>query len=210
MLLPNLRQYLNVRNRSILGHENCTKTAVMIPLVQEGNDWSILFEKRAMTLRRQAGEICFPGGHVESNDPDEQYTALRETSEELGVPESQIEILGPLDIFVPSSALMVSPYVGIVSKEQICPNPSEVEQVFTVNLSTLLTYHPKVYDILLVASPPPDFPYHLIPQGKNYPFREERRKQWFYEVDGWVIWGLTARILTHFLDVLRSAPYPIG
>jgi peroxisomal coenzyme A diphosphatase NUDT7 len=204
-MLPDFRQYLNARTRNVMGHENCIKTAVMVPLVRAGNDWSILFEKRAATLRRQAGEICFPGGHVESNDPDEQYTALRETSEELGVPESQIEILGPLDIFVASPILMVSPYVGVVPMEKLQPNPAEVEQVFTINLSTLLAHHPKVYEVLLVAEPPADYPYHLIPHGKQYPFRQERRKQWFYEIDGWVIWGMTAHILTHFLDVVRSA-----
>ncbi len=203
-MLPGFRKYLYARNRGFLGHENSIKTAVMVPLVLEDKGWSVLFEKRAKTLRRQAGEICFPGGHVELADPDEQYTALRESSEELGISRSEIEILGTLDIFIASSTLMVSPYVGIIPKEKVHPNPAEVEQVFTVTLSKLLNYHPKVYDISLVASPPPDFPYHLIPGGKAYPFRQEHRRQWFYEVDGWVIWGLTARILTHFLDVVKQ------
>ncbi len=203
--MHHLQQILASRTRGIMGQENAVKTAVLIPLLQQKNGWSILFEKRAKTLRRQAGEICFPGGHVEKTDPDEQYTALRETSEELGILANEIEIVGPLDIFVSLTGLMIYPYVGIIHSEKLEPNSAEVDELFTITLSELLAYHPSVYDILLAAVPPADFPYHLIPQGKNYPFRQEHRQQWFFELDGRIIWGLTARILVHFLEIFRKA-----
>ena len=50
-----------------------------------------------MNLRRQPGEICFPGGKVEQDDVDQNQCAIRETSEELGIRESDIENVMPLD-----------------------------------------------------------------------------------------------------------------
>ncbi len=203
-IMLKLCQNLSTRNRGILGHEHSVKTAVLVPLLHDGDDWFVLFEKRASTLRRQAGDICFPGGHVDETDPDEKYTALRETSEELGISLDEIEFIGSLDIFVASSKLLVFPYVGVILTGQLVPNPAEVEEIFKIELPALLAHQPQVYDIPLVPTPPPDFPFHLIQHGKNYSFRQETRRQWFFEIEGRVIWGLTARILAHFLDVVRQ------
>ncbi len=203
-----IRHLLKGRSRGVLGHEQAMKAAVLVPLVEVDGHWSVVFEKRAQTLSRQAGEICFPGGRVDVTDPDEQYTAIRETREELGVLETEIELIGELDIFMPSEKLTIFPYVGVLSTRNFHPNMAEVAEVFTVSLSTLLAYHPHKYEIWLEPKPAPDYPYHLIPQGRNYPFRKEYHQQWFYEMEHHVIWGMTARLLTHFLDLVRQSAHP--
>ena len=73
-----------------------------------------------------------------------------------------------------------------------------------IDLEQLLVMKPLVHEIRLKPIPDEDFPYHLIPNGVNYPWREGRVQQIFYEWDGKVIWGLMARILAHFLEIIRK------
>ena len=54
----------------------------------------------------------------------------------------------------------------------------------------------------MVVSTPEDFPYELLPGGRNYPWHHIPRKFYFYETDGGVIWGITAQLLYHCLGVI--------
>lgn len=205
-----LRQFLSARTRGIIAQAPEVHTAVMVPLVKEADgSVSVLFTKRAESLRRQPGEISFPGGHREPADGTDADTALRETSEELGIPIEQIEYIGPLDVLVAWSGLLVYPHVGTVpGVKALRPNPQEVGEVFTVPLAQLLAAQPKFYDVALRPTPPDDFPYEWIPNGRNYRWRTTKVRQYFYVVGDHVIWGLTARILTHFLDIVRTQGLP--
>ncbi|NGQ95928.1 CoA pyrophosphatase [Brevibacillus sp. SYP-B805] len=192
--------------RGLLGEQRLKKHAVLVPLVEtpQGHT-AVLFTKRAAVLRRQAGEICFPGGHWETSDETEWHTALRETTEELQVPPESIRYLGDLDILVAPSQMIVYPFVGqLAMPERIHPNPDEVEEYFCIELERLLAIDPDCYETLVKVEPLPDFPFHLIPNGREYAWRIGTLPQYFYEIDGRVIWGLTARILNHFLDVVRG------
>lgn len=198
---------LSVHERGLLGFRDARRTAVMVTL-QPGDDGElqVLFEHRAKTLRRQPGEISFPGGHVEPTDATEAAAAIREASEELGVPAVEFTLLGALDVFAASSSLLVFPFVGLLPKGlKLKPNPAEVAEVFTIQYERLLQFSPATYDVKMAPEFPDDFPYHLIPQGKNYSFRTSTTRQYFFHIDGWPIWGLTARILHHFLELVRSS-----
>ncbi|MCL6635645.1 MAG: NUDIX domain-containing protein, partial [Peptococcaceae bacterium] len=86
------------RNRSprIQDEEEYFTSAVLLPLIEEGGTCSVLFEVRSDNLIRQPGEICFPGGKIEKAETGRpELTAVREAAEELGIRESQIELLGP-------------------------------------------------------------------------------------------------------------------
>lgn len=208
--LDAIQSALTVRKRQLLGQDLYVKTAVLVPLIRDAKGhYGILFEKRASTLRRQAGEICFPGGHVAEEDVDERAAAVRETSEELRIPRSDITVLGDLDILVGFGQLMVYPFAGVIhshAASSIDPNPGEVAEVFTVGLDRLLRTDPEVYEMTFKHFPAEDFPFHLIPNGRDYRWRQGVVPQLFYQFDGHVIWGLTARILTHFLDIVRTLP----
>jgi len=209
-VLQKIRQSLAQRRVGMIGRY--TKTAVLVPLVwMENGELGVLFEERSHTMRRQPGEISFPGGHFEHADGEERVTAVRETSEELGVPHGGVHVLGELDIFAASSGLTVYPFVGwIEDYPNLSPNADEVERVFVLDLNRLLETQPKVYTVPLRPNPPHDFPYHLIPNGRDYAWRVSQSELWFYELDGIVIWGLTARILRHFLEVVQMAPETLG
>jgi coenzyme A diphosphatase NUDT7 len=200
-----IQNTFQTRKRGILGEASYKKTAVLIPLIQTDQGLSILFEKRANTLRRQAGEICFPGGHMEPSDGDPRQTALRETSEELQIPQGAIHILGELDIVVTHAQMIIYPFVGRIEHAQpIQANPFEVEYVFTVPINRLLKMEPLRHDVAVSVQPDDSFPFHLIPGGKQYAWRIGKVPQLFYEIDSHVIWGLTAKILHHFLECIQQ------
>ena len=82
--------------------------AVAVPLLEIDGENHVVFTVRSNTLRRQPGEISFPGGHCEPNDKSGAHAAMRECSEELGIDLDQIELLGNLDCLV--SAIGVKLY----------------------------------------------------------------------------------------------------
>lgn len=193
------------REPQVLGHEAIFKSAVLLPLVRREGEDCLLFEKRALSLDHQPGEICFPGGKVEPSDKDTGATAARETCEELGIRTSQVEVLFPLDIMVSPFNLIVYPFVGRLDEAaQLSPNPDEVESVFYVPLSYLVNTVPLRSKVRLEVQIPADFPWELIPEGRDYPWRHGSYPQVFYEWQNHVIWGMTARILEHFLTLLKA------
>lgn len=195
---------LKDRKPSILGHEKLQKYAVLLPLVDINNETHVLFEVRAMSLRRQPGEICFPGGKIDMSDKDERQCAIRETTEELGIDESEIENIIPLDILYSPNGNLLYPFAGkIADFERIKPNQSEVGEIFTVPLSFLLANQPEIHRVHLIVQPEEGFPYDLISGGENYQWQNRTMDQYFYQYNGRVIWGLTARILSHFIELIR-------
>lgn len=198
---------VKLQNRvpSIMGHEGFKKSAVLVPLVEIDNETHILFEVRSMNMRSQPGDICFPGGRIEMGDPDPRYCAIRETTEELGVHTEAIKDIIPLDYVVNDLGRIVYPFVGrITNPEQIIPNKSEVQEVFTVPLSYFVNTVPDKYKVNFQVSPENDFPYHLIVGGEDYNWQVRHVEELFYQYDGKVVWGLTARILTHFISLLHN------
>lgn len=196
----------SLRNRTpnILGHESCFKSAVFLPLVYKDMEWQVLFERRAKNLKIQPGEICFPGGAIEPKDRGPQDAAVRETCEELGLKREDIEVIAPLDIMVSPFNALIYPYLGyIYDEKKIKASKDEVEEIFFVPLSFLLDHKPIYRNVALRVVLPEDYPYELIPHGRNYPYRDGRFPQHFFIWEDKVIWGLTARILNHFLNLIR-------
>ncbi|ASN03865.1 NUDIX hydrolase [Virgibacillus necropolis] len=188
---------------SMLGSEKFAKFAVLLPLIQKDNDTHILFEVRSHKLRRQPGEICFPGGRVDNRDKTVQSAAIRETEEELGISKQQISDVFPLDYLVSPFGMIVYPHVGFIDgSESIKPNPAEVEEVFAVPLSFFLKTRPKIYSVDVKIEPEDDFPFDLIVGGHDYNWRTDKIDEYFFVYEDKVIWGLTAKILAHFTDVI--------
>ena len=90
--------------------------AVLVPLVEREDGIRVLYEVRAMTLRRQPGEVCFPGGHIEVGETPEQC-ALRETEEELGIPMDKIRVLGRLDFIAHRANFIMYPILALIDGE---------------------------------------------------------------------------------------------
>lgn len=176
------------------------EAAVLLPLVQTDEGIAVLFEERAHSLRRQPGEICFPGGKVECSDADFAAAAVRETCEELGLRPEAITLCGELDSLVTHTGPIIHPFVGVLDDiSKITYSASEVESIFTVPVKELLAITPKRCSMELADHPGEDFPFDLVPDRMRGWRRSKEYYVYFYEYDGRVIWGLTARMLYAFL-----------
>ncbi|RNF39890.1 NUDIX hydrolase [Planococcus salinus] len=192
------------RTPEILGNENFSKYAVLLPLIEKEDGVHVLFEVRSYELRKQPGEICFPGGRIDPEDKTEEDTALRETIEELGIRRENISSVFPLDYIVSPFGMMVYSFAGFIDSDvEFVPNPPEVDSIFTVPLNFFLEEEPRVYRINFEVQPEESFPYDLIVGGENYNWRTRKVDEYFYIYEDKVIWGLTAKILSHFIEVIR-------
>ena len=113
--------------------------AVLIPIVDRGGELSVLLTRRTEHLANHAGQISFPGGHVEPGDNTPEDAALRETEEEIGLDRRHVTLLGRLDDYVTRTGFKVTPVVSTVDPPfDLNPDPGEVESVFEVPLTFLL------------------------------------------------------------------------
>jgi 8-oxo-dGTP pyrophosphatase MutT (NUDIX family) len=160
--------------------------AVLVPLFVAGeeNDHHVVLTKRRTDLRRHAGEISFPGGRRDAGDASLTDTALREAEEEIGLPRSQVSLLGEL----PATSTFATNYV-------IHPFVATIPAGLAWRLSA------KEVDAVLELS------IETLRAGRTRT-RIERRGIAFeteaYVVEEHLIWGATARILEHLLERLRT------
>ncbi|MBI36797.1 MAG: CoA pyrophosphatase [Alphaproteobacteria bacterium] len=113
--------------------------AVLVPLIERENGYSVLLTRRSMGLSKHAGQISFPGGRIDSFDANPAMAALREVEEEIGVKPDYIDIIGEMDPYQVRTGFIVFPIVGFISNGfELKINPKEVEEVFEVPLSFIL------------------------------------------------------------------------
>jgi 8-oxo-dGTP pyrophosphatase MutT (NUDIX family) len=162
------------------------EAAVLVPLyVPDGaGEPHVVLTRRRSDLRRHAGEISFPGGRRDPEDADLQTTALREAEEEIGLPRSQVSILGelpPTSTFVTN--YVIHPFVATIPPGvQWMPSAREVDAVL-------------------------ELPLHALRAGRTMTELERRGIKFqtdAYVVDEHLIWGATARILEHLLERLHG------
>lgn len=162
-----------------------TQASVLLPLfIKDGHYWLLLM-RRANTVEYHKGEVSFPGGVVDEKDDNLESTAKRETFEEIGVREEDIEILGQLDDMTTiTSRFIVHPFVGIVPfPYEFNLNRSEVDHLIEVPLQFFLD-----------PSQPRAFSMHY--EGETF-----ETPAFIYK--GIVIWGATERILENFINMIR-------
>nr|WP_221450733.1 CoA pyrophosphatase [Bacillus pumilus] len=204
VFIDQLKNDLHQSQPLFIGEETAFKAAVLVPLVQVNGEWHILFEVRSLIMRKQPGDISFPGGKLDGSETA-QEAALRETHEELGIPPESVEILGQLSPYIASPSFVVYPYVGIIDEQKVKHsfNQEEVEETFTVPLSWLSQYEPYLHHVSVQPTPAEDFPYEKIMNGEKYRWGSRSIEEWFYDYENYTIWGLTARILKHFVTVAK-------
>lgn len=175
--------------------------AVLCPIVERADGVHLLFEVRSGNVS-QAGEVCFPGGKLEPGETPVDG-ALRETWEELSIPQDEISIIGLPDYFSNHRGFLLHPVLGLVSDagfRAIVPSEAEVAEVFTVPISFFRNTPPQIYQYEMIPNVPEDFPYEAIGVSRDYPWHRGRQSVpiWFYE--GHAIWGMTGRIVMHLIE----------
>lgn len=195
-----IRQVLNSQPPRLQG------AAVLIPLVRTDAGLAIMLEVRARSLSIQPGEVCLPGGGIEPGETPLQ-AALRETCEELLVSPEQIEVLGELGALDGPGGRALHAFVGELSDYRGTFSPDEVDRTFTLPLQWLVGHDPDVYQVTLEPCYPADYPWDLVPGGRNYPWRARVNEVPFYRSTDPLVWGATARVLRHFVALLREASH---
>ena len=150
----------------------------------------LVLTRRRAEMRRHAGEIAFPGGRHDPHDEDLSVTALREAEEEIGLPRSQVKLLGELPATSTfATGYLIHPFIGLIPAGQLWRlSPLEVDAVI-------------------------ELPLRAVREGRTRT-RMERRGFTFetdaYIVDEHLIWGATARIIENLLHRLEEADLDAG
>lgn len=150
-------------------------------------------EQLAFALVRRAlnphdvhsGQIGLPGGSRDEGEIPRE-TALRETREELGVPEADVQLVGDLTcLYIPPSDFQVRPFVGYVSYRPVWrPNEAEIVGVLECRLDWLLDDARKVVE--------------------DWEFPDRTLQVPWYDVQGYKVWGATAIILSELEQRVRQ------
>lgn len=162
-----------------------TAAAVLVP-VTDRTEPGVLLTQRTETLRNHAGQIAFPGGRADPGDVDLVATALREAEEEIGLPPTQVTVVGLADRYRTVTGFEVTPIVGVIPPDlTLTPAEAEVADLFEVPLSFLLdpAHHRRV----------------------SAPWRGQTR--YFYEIlwNDRRIWGATAAMIVNLSRRLQWA-----
>ncbi|TCI74016.1 MULTISPECIES: CoA pyrophosphatase [Exiguobacterium] len=184
--------------------ENYEQTAaVMIPLTEIEGAWHVIFEVRAHTMRRQPGEISFPGGRLDPGETPVE-AAVRETGEELLLAESDIEVIGRLQPLATPHRQLIYPFVGVIPLLPDVRQTDEVDHLFSIPVETLLLLDPFHGEMEWTMNPDRNIPFDRMANAKAYEKRVIKMKEPFYEHEDYIIWGLTGKILTQFIKRLKE------
>jgi 8-oxo-dGTP pyrophosphatase MutT (NUDIX family) len=162
------------------------ESAVMILLFKINQELCVCLTRRNQNMKHHAGQISFPGGKIENNDDDAIKTALRELYEETGIESSNVFICGKLsDLYITVSNFLIHPVVGYLDHfPQFMINPDEVDEIIVIPLIEF--FNDKNITLSKVETP----------KGKiDAPC---------YSIDGYIIWGATAMIISEFTELLST------
>lgn len=167
------------------GERTLRSAGVLVPLIDRPEGLTVLLTQRTAHLQKHAGQISFPGGGHEPQDPDLVATALRETEEEIGLPPQHVAVLGRLDLYETSTAYGVVPVVGWIQPPfPLKIDPFEVADVFEVPLDFVLDPANHRRDSAVRDGRSRSF--YVLPYQDRY------------------IWGATAGMLVNLYEVLRA------
>jgi 8-oxo-dGTP pyrophosphatase MutT (NUDIX family) len=160
-----------------------TAAAVLIPVIAHPQALTVLFTQRTPHLRSHSGQVSFPGGRAEPGDASAEFTALRETEEEIGLRRSAVEVLARLPDYRTRTGYRVTPVVGLLTPPvAFAPDPNEVAEIFEVPLEFLLDERNR--------------------QRRTREFHGQQVGYYVFEYQEKVIWGATAGMLVNLHKML--------
>ena len=203
----------------LIGGDSSFKSAVLVPFIKIEGKEHILFEKRASGIR-QAGEICFPGGAYDSSiDKDFSETAVRETTEELGIDHDIIKVDHHLGFLVANMGAAVNIFTGTIDIKdlsELAPNTEEVESVHLVPVDFFLNNEPEEYKLHVEIKSAYDnekgekvilFPAEKLglPEKYHNSWKGRTPGTYVYKYEDIIIWGLTAKIVKEITEIIKRS-----
>lgn len=166
------------------------QSAVLLYLFPDQDDWRIVLMKRPDYDGAHGGQISIPGGRLE---PGENHTqaALREFREETGIPVSRTQLLGRLsELYIAPSSFLVKPFVACAQERpRFDPDPVEVEQIIELTVSALMSEA-------------------TVKRGRVRLSSDVRVETPYFDVEGHMVWGATAMILSELKEILSDRLHP--
>lgn len=157
--------------------------AIFYPGLQ--NETKLVLILRKTYKGVHSNQVGFPGGRVEDIDENLEDTALRETEEEVGIPQNDIKVIRKLTrLYIPPSNFWVQPYIGILDKTpDLKAQESEVEEILEVRLCDFLNDENVITEKL----------------STSYATDIEVPA---YRLNGHVVWGATGMMLSEIRELL--------
>ena len=160
------------------------QSAVLLYLFPWQDDWRIVLMKRTDYRGVHSGQVSIPGGRLEPGE-DHRQAALREFEEETGISVASHQLLGNLsELFIPPSNFLVRPFVAYATdRPSFHPDPVEVEQIIELLVSELMSDQ-------------------TVKRGSVRLSHGARVETPYFDVDGHMVWGATAMILSELKEIL--------
>jgi 8-oxo-dGTP pyrophosphatase MutT (NUDIX family) len=182
MLLDNLRTMLTSEINPVLENYGKNKLASILVVIY-GESPIVVMTEKPKHMKFHAGEISFPGGKLDSTDSNLLETALRETSEEIGLNIKPDQVIGQLEpVITLNSGFTILPFVSVVDEIPPLSANAEVEKIFHIPLESFLK----------TMANDPDPTHNLI------------QEMYTFEYQGNIVWGASARVLKQIADMQNS------
>jgi 8-oxo-dGTP pyrophosphatase MutT (NUDIX family) len=184
--LDDLKKRLDAYRVREIHKEDLRPASVFMLFMMKEGEPHILLTKRTEKVKDHKGQISFPGGAYDKEDGDLLATAYRETLEEVGIPERDIEYIGRFDDYISVSGYRVSTFIGSVKYPvKYDFNEHEIDEHIEVPFSL--------------------FSNRNFDRVEKFNMDGVEYIVYYYIHQGHEIWGLTARIITDFVKkILRK------
>lgn len=183
---PPYRDALLKMNEQVI--KNSKKAAVMALFYPNlNNETHLVLIKRKTYKGVHSAQFAFPGGRLETSDVNLMHTALRETEEEIGVPQQTVNVIKALsELYIPPSNFTVFPYVGTtVNTPTFIRQETEVEAIVEIALQHFLNDD-------VVSSTKVQTSYNVEVEVPAF------------NLNGNVVWGATAMMLSEIKELLKQ------
>jgi len=182
MLLDDLKSALSTHVNPKIETDDKYRLASILVVIY-GKDPIVVMTEKPKHMKFHAGEISFPGGKLDSTDSDLLQTALRETSEEIGLAISKEQVVGQLEPVVTlNSGFLILPFISVVDEISPLSANCEVEKIFHIPLEPFLK----------TAAKDPDPSHNII------------QEMYTFEYQNQIVWGASARILKQIQNCIKS------
>jgi 8-oxo-dGTP pyrophosphatase MutT (NUDIX family) len=152
----------------------------------EGETYLVLILRKTYKGVHSA-QVGFPGGKYENEDKDLMVTAIRETEEEVGVPEKMVKVIKKMSpLYIPPSNFIVHPYVAISeTTPKFVKQDEEVEAIIEVSIQDFLDASNAITT--------------RVPTSFNVEVDVPA-----FKLNGHIVWGATAMMLGEIKDLLKQ------
>lgn len=182
MFLDDLKSMLSSPINPKLESEGNYRLASVLVVIY-GKEPIVVMTEKPKHMKFHAGEISFPGGKLDADDSDLLETALRETSEEIGLTISRDQIIGQLEPVVTlNSGFLILPFISVIDEIPILAANTEVEKIFHIPLEPFLK----------TMAHDPDPSHNII------------QEMYTFEYQNQIVWGASARILKQIQNLHKS------